>query len=163
MTMLTWYAMDEADRIRRQLDRLFEPNAGASVTRAGETLSTPAQVWETNESYIVRVMLPGVKAENLDIEAHARGLTISGHADFESLENATLLHSEFSNGQFKRSWKFARSIKTEAVSARHLDGLLSVTLPKEDVARTIKVAIENGQGNASQMGADSETTAELSA
>lgn len=165
MSMLTWYAMDEADRIRRQLDRLFEPISGSETfgTRVRDYFSAPAQVWETSESYIVKVMLPGVNADSLDVEAHPRRLTISGKASLTGPEDAALLQNEFGDGDFQRTWKFPRPIATDRVQAHQEDGLLTVTLPKEEVSQTVKVTIGNGKSSVSTLEADSESAAELTA
>jgi HSP20 family protein len=139
MTLVRWNPIVEMEGIRRDLDRMFDASFGNDASK--HAAPTLLQLWETGEAYIVRVAVPGVSADNLAIEATPNGLIVSGKTGFSAPEGARLRHAEFGEGEFRRAVKFGTQVKTENVSAKCDSGILTVTLPKADTARVVKVSL----------------------
>ena len=119
-------------------DRLIE---GASER------TTPAQgplldVWTSAAGLVVRAALPGVAAEDLDVQVHRNVLTLSGkrHPE-EPAEGEEVLLAERWSGEFSRSLQLPFSVEPEAVEATFRDGLLELRLarPTSDQPRRIAV------------------------
>lgn len=142
--------------IARELDRVFQaPNGSRYQPQAQQhhQVATPAvQVWETPEAYTVALILPGLDRETLDIEASSNLLKVRGKTAFGSPEAGELRYAEFKNVEFQRNVKLSQGIKTEAVTAEYTDGVLTLSLPKVDVPRSIKVQLQNN-------GSHTDTTA----
>lgn len=134
--------------IARELDRVFHaPNGGRYQPQAQaqvqHPVATPAvQVWETKETYTVALILPGLERESLDIEASSNLLKVSGKTAFRMPQDGELRYAEFKNVEFQRNIKLSQGIKTEAVTADYTDGVLTISLPKVDVPRSVKVQLQ---------------------
>ena len=133
--------LDRMLTLNRALDEAFT----SSVT--GET----ARVWvpaidliEKKDAYIVRAELPGVERSNIDISFEKSILTISGQksAMLEAKdEEFRVFAAERASGSFSRSLRMPDHIDGEKISAEYKDGLLTVTVPKAEVAQARKIEI----------------------
>ncbi len=133
--------------IARELDRVFHSPTGNRYQPQVQTqhpVATPAvQVWETKELYTVALILPGLDRDSLDIEASSNLVKVKGKTAFRMPQNADLRYAEFKNVEFQRNIKLSQGIKTEAVTADYTDGVLTISLPKVDVPRSVKVQLQN--------------------
>jgi HSP20 family protein len=135
--MFTSNPFAEMERMQRQLDRVFN----AELTNRW----TPAiELQETAESYILRVVLPGLDTEALNIEAAKKAVGISGKTHRPELaEGEKYLYSEFPVGEFRRVINLPEVIAHTEVKADYANGILTVTMPKapETVNRVVKVSL----------------------
>jgi len=92
-----------------------------------------------------------LERDSLDIEASSNLLKVKGNTAFRMPQDADLRYAEFKNGEFQRNIKLSQGIKTEAVTADYTDGVLTISLPKVDVPRSVKVQL---QSNGSHTDAD---------
>lgn len=84
-----------------------------------------------DDEMIVKVDLPGIDKDNLNIELHETHLTISGKRESkkdEESENYRL--SERSYGEFKRSLKLPAKADIENAKTKYENGVLQITIPK---------------------------------
>ncbi len=137
-TANTW---KELNRINRQFDQVFTELADAKVACQW----TPALELEDNkESYRLRVWLPNLERETLDIQATKKAIAISGKTyKTESTEDKKILYSEFAFGQFGRLIPLPQPIAHAEVTAEYSEGILTITLPKapEAINRVVKVSL----------------------
>ena len=110
----------------------------------GVSLLTPAiDVVDTPESIQVKVELPGVKKEDVEITFKDDVLTIKGEKKEEKEEKSeNRYYVERSYGTFSRSITLPSSIKSDKVNASFKDGVLEVTLPKAEEEKVKKVEIK---------------------
>ncbi|MDD4494519.1 MAG: Hsp20/alpha crystallin family protein [Eubacteriales bacterium] len=107
---------------------------------AGNSLR--ADVRETENEYVVEAEIPGVKKEDIKLDLEDDTLTISVERKFENKEEKdNYLRMERRYGSFSRSF-YVDNIKNEDVKAEYKDGILKVTLPKDDKAKAKKRAID---------------------
>ena len=130
MTTLYFSPLLEVHPLRR--DRTSPPRSA---------LPTPLQVWESGEAYTVQLWAPGADRERFHIEATAQQLAISGEIQLQGPEGAQLLYQEVEPQPFQRTLKLSKTIQPEKVSATYRDGILTLTLPKADAARVVKVQV----------------------
>lgn len=101
-------------------------------------------VIETPESYILEAELPGLDKEDIKIEIEQGYLTISTdlREDIKE-EELDYLHRERRVSQYKRSFPI-ENIKEDQIEAEYTNGILKITLPKEETEakEKIKVAIK---------------------
>ena len=132
----------EVDRMRRYLDQLIgQADTGLRVPRAG--VFPLINLTETKKDYILRAELPGVQAEDLDIQAAGRNITISGERKIEPDPNATYHRRERETGKFSRALTLPGDIDRDKIEASLKDGVLTVTVPKSEKAKPRQIEIKS--------------------
>ena len=100
--------------------------------RNGKFVPT-ADIAEDEKGYYIALTLPGVNKEEVTIEINEGILSISGEKKNHKEENGKKFHAIESNyGVFKRSFKLPEHVNAEAIEAEYKDGILSITLPKQE-------------------------------
>ena len=127
--------------------RLFEDAVNRLWNEPGTRPWTPpVDIVETENELVLKADVPNVVLKDIDIRLENNTLTIKGERKFEEAKNSKGYHRiERSYGAFARSFALPETIETERVSADYKDGVLTITLPKKEVAkpRTIKVEVSN--------------------
>ena len=131
------------------LDRLEQQVSQAERVPAAEVI-------ETDTSYTVRLELPGVDHDSIDVKATDRSLVISAErqptipiednttpteADAEA--SAQRLLSEFRTGTWSRSFRFAKPLDRDQLEASYRDGILEIRAAKSDNRTTVSVKVES--------------------
>jgi len=112
------------NRVRR-----FYPNQGVAVKDSGEALN-------------VVVELPGVVKEDVKVTLHDGVLTVATERKQPELkENEQWIRNEVSYGKFERSINLPYPVVAEKISATHENGILQVTLPKAEEAKSKQISI----------------------
>jgi HSP20 family protein len=122
-----------------EMDRLFERGATAAPTWAPRL-----DAFDREKELVIRVELPGVKPEDVDITVEDRTLTISGKRQFEeTVEQGNYHRREIFTGEFKRTLVLPEGLNAEEITAKAENGLLSVILPRrpEVLPRKVKVDV----------------------
>jgi HSP20 family protein len=122
---------------------------GGSLWERGFTPSF--EVTESNDAYVFRADLPGVKEEDVEISLTGNRLTISGHREQERQEQNQQYHTaERTYGSFTRSFTLPEGTDQEHVQADMKSGVLTVNVPKRPEVQPRRVAIsgraEGGTG-----------------
>jgi len=129
--------------LRNELDRLFEPFA--EFTRSSGLLSAwnPAvDLYEDKDNVIVKVELPGMKKEDIDVSLHDGALSISGERKSEEkFEDAETYRAERFVGRFHRTVTLPSPVSAEKVKAQYKDGILTITLPKTEEAKPKQIEV----------------------
>ena len=101
-----------------------------------------AEIVETENGYVVRLELPGVQRDSIDIKATDRNLVISAER-IASSDEATVLLSEFRSGTWSRSFRFPHSLKREDLTANFRDGILEITAGKAVEHTSVTIQLED--------------------
>lgn len=144
MTLMRWEPIREMDSVRREMDRLFSDLTTAPSDYFGRDSFMPAvELTETDEDVILKLEVPGIASEDLDIQATADSVTIQGERKAgEQAEGYR--RSEFRYGKFTRVVSMPVQVKNTEATAAYQDGLLTLTLPKAEAEKNkvVKVAVE---------------------
>jgi HSP20 family protein len=133
---------DELSRMRRQMDRLMDAMWERPASVAGAGVFPAINLTEDDNFFYVRAELPGVAADDLDIQATARNMTISGERKL-ALENKARYHRrEREGGRFSRALALPKEIDAERIEARMLNGLLILKVPKSESAKPRRITID---------------------
>ncbi|KAF3433582.1 hypothetical protein FNV43_RR24684 [Rhamnella rubrinervis] len=99
---------------------------------------------ETPEAHVFKADLPGLKKEEVKVEVEeGRVLQISGERSKEKEEkNDTWHRVERSSGKFLRRFRLPENAKVDQVKASVENGVLTVTVPKQEVKRADVKAID---------------------
>ncbi|HVS14281.1 MAG TPA: Hsp20/alpha crystallin family protein [Thermoanaerobaculia bacterium] len=98
---------------------------------------------QTPERFLIKVDLPGMTKEDIDLTVENQTLTLTGERRFEnSEESETFSRVERSYGKFSRTFQLPNNVDTVKVKAQFADGVLTVTIPKseEGKSRTVSIA-----------------------
>ena len=87
-------------------------------------------VEETNDAYFLRADLPGVAKDQIQVEINEDIVKITVEYKRESTSDAKALRIERANGSATRSVRLPVSVDAAKADAKHLDGVLQLTLPK---------------------------------
>lgn len=109
-----------------------------------------AEIHETSDHYTVRLELPGVSRDSIDVKATDRTLSISAerrrHDNTNDVEESpsedTARLSEFRYGTWSRSFRFGQGLNRDAVQASYRDGVLEITAAKAQSHTSVTVAVE---------------------
>jgi HSP20 family protein len=156
---------DPFQSLHREINRLFDDmwrapaRSGTGAETAAGTLMQPSMnVSETDGELRITVELPGVAAQDLDVNLQGDLLSIRGEKRFEQSkgdEKENFHFVERSYGSFQRSIRLPFAAEPDQVKARFENGVLSLTLPKpQDQKRARKIQIEGGADKSS--GAESQ-------
>lgn len=108
---------------------------------------TPAvDIFEDENKVVLKADLPDVDQKDIEVKLENGTLTLKGERKFESQENLKGYHRlERAYGGFVRYFTLPDTVDPEGVKAEHKNGVLTVTLPKKEIAkpRTIQVAVAN--------------------
>ena len=122
------------------METLVRENRNAVQRRAEQFVTPVASVVEDGDAYLLKVEMPGVNKEGLEISVENNELTITGRRDLAQIEG-TLIHRESRTEDFRRVFELDPSIDTEKVSARIDQGVLTLTLPKAEQVKPRKIAV----------------------
>lgn len=126
---------------KRQLeefvDRFFRhPFATVDLvpfTTPDDGFSPALDLVESEKEYLLRLEVPGIPRENLDVNLVGQTLTVSGHREkAERKENEMLLWEEREAGRFTRTIKLPQGVDSKKIDALCQDGILTVHLPKAE-------------------------------
>ncbi len=111
----------------------------------GEREWSPAvDVTETSEAIEVQTELPGMKRDDIEIDIANGVLSIKGEKkEVSNKKNRSWHHREVRYGSFSRSFTLPTDVKPDEAKAFFEDGVLTITLPKEEKALHRKIAIES--------------------
>ncbi len=142
--IVRWEPYQDIVSLRHAMDRMFDegffrPLAPFMPWSDG----TPAvDVYETDDSIVVKTPIPGVKAEDIQVSLVGDTLTIKAEIKEEKeVKHANYLRRERRMGSYNRSLTLPGGLQSDKAQADYSDGLLTLTFPKAEEVKpkTIKV------------------------
>lgn len=132
LTLMPYYRKDALAK-RRGMSSLFDDFLNDKffndVFPDNETFK--ADIKETDNSYIVMAELPGVDKNDIKLDLDDDILSIKAERKFENKEEKdNYIRREMRYGAFERSFR-VEGIKSEDIKAKHENGVLEITLPKD--------------------------------
>jgi HSP20 family protein len=132
-----------------ELDKVIDGWFGKPTTRTGETAERawrPAADYTAEaDAYRVRVDLPGVRKEDVEINVEDDVLSIQAqrkpYVSEDTAKKTQAFSSEIPTGTYRRSFRLAKDADVTGVSASMSDGVLEVRVPKRKEAQPRKIEI----------------------
>ena len=100
--------------------------------------SLSVNIREEDEAYILSALVPGLKADDLNIQILDDVIRIEG--EYTQDENEYLMQ-ELPHGSFTRTLRMPAAIDANHVEAKIADGVLTLTLPKAESAKPKKIKV----------------------
>jgi HSP20 family protein len=155
MAIQLWDPFREAVSLRDAMNALLQESfiRPTSFLAQEGTATLPLDVSETDNEFVIKASLPGVKPDEVQITVHGGTLTIRGECKAEEGKKDERWHlRERRFGSFQRSVTLPVPVSSDKADARYEHGALTLTLPKAEEAkpRQIKIggpaASSNGHG-----------------
>ncbi len=111
-------------------------------------------VYEDEQKLLLKLEVPGIPLEDLDIRMENQILTVKGERKFQAEEKEENFHRiERRFGTFVRSFTLPQTVDTNSVAARSENGVLSIQFSKKEAAkpRQVKIEVAAGDGAAKQV------------
>jgi HSP20 family protein len=103
------------------------------------------EVRETNDSYVFKADVPGVKKEDIDVSLSGNRLQVTGKREAEKeTKEDTFYAYERSYGSFTRAFALPADIDADHVRTELKDGVLTLAIPKKVEAQAKKIPIATG-------------------
>jgi HSP20 family protein len=142
--IVRWEPFRDMVSLRDAMDRMFEegffrPPVPFAPWAEG---SLSVDMYETDDSVVVKTAIPGVKAEDIDVSITGDTLTIKAETkEEEEVKRENYLRRERRFGSYCRSVTLPGGLETDKADADYNDGILTLTLPKaeEIKPKSIKV------------------------
>ena len=118
------------------MNRLFaEPN--------GRPWVPAVDIQETDHELIVKADVPDMEMKDIDVRMENGTLTLRGERKFETKKTEGGWHRlERSYGTFERAFTLPETVNAEGVKADYKNGVLTVTLPKKEIAKPRQIKVE---------------------
>lgn len=136
-------------QLRGDMDDVFERffGGGSLVGNAGRSLTydVPTDVFHTEDSLTIRMDLPGIDPDKVEVTVQDNVLLINGSRPFpyESDKIRWVRRGSF-YGDFTQRVVLGKGLKLDAIKARYDDGVLELTVPYAEEVQPRKISIEVG-------------------
>jgi len=148
MAIVPWTRRNRSElgTLRSQMDDLFDGffrGLDRPFSLFGERTWPAIDVAEKDDAILVRAEVPGCAPEDIDISVYGNTLTLSGEKK-ESRESHGdgFYHMESTYGSFRRDVPLPAEVDQDKIDAAVKDGILSITLPKAEKSKAVKVKVK---------------------
>ena len=150
MVVTRWDPFRELASLQNRVNSLFQDYSRTNQDELSTAASfVPAvDVYEDEHKVTLKLEIPGVNQEEVDVRLENNTLTVRGERKFEKEEKEENFHRiERRYGNFVRSFTLPNTIDTEKVNASYENGVLKIELSKRAEAKPkqIKVNVSGGK------------------
>jgi HSP20 family protein len=124
--------------------RLFQDSVNRLFTEpSGRPWVPPVDIQETEHELVLKADVPDVDMKDIDVRMENGTLTLRGERKFETNKNEGGWHRvERSYGTFERAFTLPDTVSPEGVKADYKNGVLTVTLPKKEIAKPRQIKVQ---------------------
>jgi HSP20 family protein len=139
-------AMSDVAVLQNRLNSIFNDFArpeGAQESLAVGNFVPAVDIYEDEHKLLLKLEVPGIKQEDIDVRLENQTLTVRGERKFEAEEKEENFHRiERRFGSFVRSFTLPVTVDTNSIAARYDAGVLSIQLAKKEAAKPKQVKVE---------------------
>jgi HSP20 family protein len=145
MSLIKYDPFRELRSLQDEMNRLFMINLPRSFSQeemATGGWSPSVDIYESENEIVLEAELPGMKREDFEVSIENNVITLKGERRFEKKEEGDNYHRvERSYGSFTRSFSLPRTVSAEETTADFKNGVLRVSLPKREEAKSRKIEV----------------------
>jgi HSP20 family protein len=148
MAITRWDPFREVATLQNRLNSLFQDynrgeNAGDPVSAS--SFVPPVDIYEDDDKIVLKLEVPGLKQEDLDIQLENNTLTVRGERKFETEEKEENFHRiERRYGSFYRAFTIPNTVNADSVKADYDAGVLRIQLEKRAEAKPKQIKVQVG-------------------
>lgn len=144
--VMRWQPLSEMVTLRDAMDRLLDDAFTRPLSMADGMryrVAPSVDMFETENEVVIRAALPGMKADEVDINVTGDVLTLKGETSEQSESKDRSYHiREQRWGSFERSVALPTAIVADKARADFENGILTVTLPKADEVKPRSITVK---------------------
>jgi HSP20 family protein len=149
MSIVRYDPFRDLRTLQEEVNRLFSTNLtrGFGEEGIGRGAWNPSvDIYENKDQIVLEAELPGMKREEFELSVENNVITLRGERRFEKKDDTDNYHRvERSYGAFTRSFTLPITVSAEGATAEYSNGVLRVTLPKREEAKSRRIEI-TGEG-----------------
>ena len=131
MALIRWQPFHEMEALQRDMNRMFESLASEDRGSMRQTFMPLAEMEQTDDAIHLKVEVPGMNAEDLDVQVTKEAVMITGERKSQSKSQKNgMTRSEFRYGKFNRTIPLPMPIDNNKVKGDYQNGILTLELPK---------------------------------
>jgi HSP20 family protein len=115
--------------------------SGNEQTHPGRTYVPNVDIYESADSLWLRADMPGVDDQSLEVELADGVLSLFGRVSVKEYENVQPVYTEYNIGNYARRFTLSKDIDSDRISARMINGVLELQLPKAERAKPRRLTI----------------------
>lgn len=145
MALLRWVPFKDLLFLQERLSRVFDEAFAryAGLENSSSAWCPPTDIFETVEKVIVKVELPGVDINDVDVEIKDNIVVLRGERKIRrNLKSEHYHRMECSYGAFHRVFTLTPQVDKSAIKASFKDGVLEIIIPKAKESESTHVQVE---------------------
>jgi HSP20 family protein len=133
--------------LHEAMDRLFNESVVPSQGNDNGSIALPVNIREEKDGYVITAALPGVRPEDVQIEATSNTITISGEtSDEREVDEGEYVRRERRFGRFFRMLELPVEINPDHAEASFENGVLTLRAPKSEATKPKQVRVNARPG-----------------
>ena len=139
-----WEPFSGLADIQEEMNRLFDTSLRRGRRAPEAEYYAPCDLYEEKDKLVVRIDLPGLRKEDVQVSLQEGVLTIRADRKVELPHDASVYTQERVSGTFTRAVQLPVSVDAGKVDANVRDGVLQITLPKSEEAKPKQIEVKVG-------------------
>ena len=141
--LIRWEPAREMMTLREAMDHLFDDAFTRPLTIRDGWSAPAIDMYQTDDEIVVKASLPGVKADDVQINVSGEVLTIKGESKQMEEKNEKSWHMREQRwGSFERSVALPTEVVSDQAKAEFENGILVITLPKAEEVKPKTISIK---------------------
>ena len=144
-SIVRWEPVNDMMALRDAMDRMFEERFGRSPVPFGPWSegNLAIDMYETDETVVVKTAIPGVKADDIDVSVTGDTLTVKAETSEEKeINRESYLRRERRYGSYCRSVTLPGVVESDQAEADYSDGVLTLTFPKTEEVKPKSIKVK---------------------
>jgi HSP20 family protein len=145
MQLVPWTPFGELGSFRKEMDRFWDRffNDKPFGRMSTEDWFPSVDISETKNKLLIKAELPGLEAQDVDVNISGDILTVRGEKKKEEEQKDEQYYScERYSGSFQRSFRLPVNVQTDKIEATFDKGVLRIALPKTEEAKKKNIKIK---------------------
>jgi HSP20 family protein len=160
MSIVRYDPFRDLRTLQEEVNRLFSTNLtrGFGEEAIGRGAWNPTvDIYENKDQIVLEAELPGMKSDDFELSIENNVITLRGERRFEKKDDTDNYHRvERSYGAFTRSFTLPQTVSAEGAKAEYNHGVLRVTLPKREEAKSRRIEISGAGATGSSKTLDTK-------
>lgn len=129
--------------IRSIFDDFFAPTLWEDFPTQNNIASLNADLWEKDQDIFIKMALPGVKKEDIEITINEDSITIKGSTkDKEERDDTKKYYFKSMESSFEQTFNLPTKVDAGQADAKFEDGVLNIKLPKADEVKPKQIEVK---------------------
>lgn len=147
MAIVRWDPFQDLTSLQDRMNRIFEQTLsrfrGDREGLIAGAWAPAVDIYETPDAVVLKAELPGLSANDIDIQVRDNVLTLKGERRLEKeVKEENYLRMERVYGSFQRAFALPAVIQADKIRAVFKDGVLEVNIPKAEEAKPKQIKVE---------------------